>query len=168
MDLRGFVDDALGVGREAHDLSWWQVALRALVMFAVAIVILRLGSRRFMARSTPLDVLLAFVIGSVLAAGIFGAAGFVQSIAAAATLVALHWILTAVVLRFHGFGRLVKGQPRPLVRGGQLLEREMSAAHVTLGDLQEAARRAGARDEHDIDEAHLERNGEISIRKRQA
>jgi uncharacterized membrane protein YcaP (DUF421 family) len=166
MDLRGFVDDALGLQRAAHDLLWWQAAARALVMFVVAIVILRLGSRRFMGRSTPLDALLALVLGSVLAAGIYGAAGFVQSLSAAVTLVLLHWILTALVVRWHGLGRVVKGDPRPLVRDGQPLPREMTAAHVTVGDLAEAARREGARDERDIQAAHLERNGDISVAKK--
>jgi uncharacterized membrane protein YcaP (DUF421 family) len=59
---------------------------------------------------------------------------------------------------------MVKGQERLLIRNGQLQEDEMKKAHITEHDLQEALRISGkAPDVAQVESAHLERNGDISI-----
>jgi uncharacterized membrane protein YcaP (DUF421 family) len=51
-----------------------QVSLRALIMFIAALIIVRLGSKRFLARKTAFDFILAFMLGSMLSRAINGSA----------------------------------------------------------------------------------------------
>ena len=56
---------ALGVDVETKQLAVGQMALRALVIFVVGLVMVRLGDKRFLGRSTAFDALLAIILGSV-------------------------------------------------------------------------------------------------------
>lgn len=154
----------IGLELESKDLNVGHMALRALIVFTIAIVMLRIGDKRFMGRSTAFDVMLGIVFGSTVSRAITGNAAFFPTLGAALVLILLHWILAAIAFRSKGFGTLVKGQDRVLVRDGQLQHDALKKAHITEHDLQEALRNNGKEpDIEQIKAAHLERNGDISI-----
>ena len=162
------VSQAPGLGVEGKDLGVAHVALRALVVFVLSIGMLKVGDKRFMGKSTALDVFLGIVFGSTVSRAITGNAPFFPALAGGLALVLLHWLFAAVALRSRGFGRLVKGHERLLVRDGEVLWDEMRKAHITTNDLEEALRSNGEEpDVRRVKEAYLERNGDISARMRQ-
>ena len=163
-ELSRFFDGALGLGLENDKISVWQMSLRALVVFVAAIVMLKIGDKRFMGKSTAFDVALGIIFGSVVSRAITGNAPFGPTLAASLVLVLLHWVLSAIAFRSHSFGNLVKGRNQLLVRDGELLHNEMRRTHVTEHDLNEALRQQGEpADLSRVREAHLERDGSISI-----
>src|SRR5262245_66541786 len=87
-----------------------QVMTRAVVVYLGGLAIIRLGKSRSVGRMTPLDVVLGFVLGSLLSRGITGHASISNTLASSAALVATHWILTWLACRSHWFGDLVKGR----------------------------------------------------------
>lgn len=153
----------LGIGSE--DLTVWQMSMRAAVVYVIATVIVRLGKKRFMGRSTAFDLILAIVLGSIVARVITGDAPFLPGLAAALTLVLMHWLFSAVSLYWKGFSRFVKGEPVLLVRDGVVDWAAMRKAHMSEGDLWEDLRQKGISDLHEIAEARLERSGEVSVLK---
>lgn len=163
-ELGRFFDAALGLGLENDRIDVLQMSLRALVVFAAAIVMLKIGDKRFMGRSTALDAALGIIYGSVVSRAITGNAPFGPTLAAALVLVLIHWVLSAIAFRSHSFGNLVKGRNQLLVRDGEPLRDEMRKTHVTEHDLNEALRKEGEEaDLGRVREAHLERDGKISI-----
>ena len=58
------------------ELSVWQVSLRALIVFIIAIVMLRICDKRLMGKSTVFDVMLGIVFGSTVSRAIKGNAPF--------------------------------------------------------------------------------------------
>ncbi len=115
-------------------------------------------------KSTALDVMLGIVFGSTVSRAITGNAPFFPVLAASLTLVLVHWLLSALVFRSPRFGVVVKGHARTLVRDGEILWHEMQRSHISEHDLQEALRANGkSLDLRDVESAHLERNGDISI-----
>lgn len=48
----------LGFGVESQDINSLQMALRAVVVYIVTVLIVRLGKKRFMGRATAFDVIL--------------------------------------------------------------------------------------------------------------
>lgn len=162
--LKSAVTWALGLGLEGKDLNAGHMSLRALVVFAAAIVMLRVGDKRFMGRSTAFDVMLGIVFGSVVSRAITGNAPFFPALAAGLVLVLMHWSLAALAFRSRGFATLVKGHDRLLVRDGKLQLGAMRKSHITEHDLEEALRNNGEPpDISRVKAAHLERNGDISI-----
>ena len=167
--LSSWMDAALGLSAEARDLSVLQTSLRAVIVFVAATIMVRVGSRRFMGRSTALDVMLGFIFGSVISRAISGTAPFFSTLGAALTLVLVHWLLSAIAFRSHRFGNLVKGHPILLVNQGQICWGAMARGHISEHDLQEVLRSHGlAPDIAQVETAHLERNGDISIVTRHA
>lgn len=162
--LKQALNWAIGLELENKDINIWQMSLRAFIVFFVAIALVRLGNKRFMGKSTALDVMLGIVFGSTVSRAITGNAPFFPTLAAGLVLVLLHWILSAIAFRSHGFGTLVKGEDKLLARDGELKRDAMRKTHITEEDLKEAMRNQGKEPEFgEIKAAHLERNGDISI-----
>jgi uncharacterized membrane protein YcaP (DUF421 family) len=82
---------ALGLQLESQDLGVVQMSLRALVVFILATLMIRIGDKRFMGKSTALDVMLGIVFGSVVSRAITGNAPFFPTLAAGFVLVLAHW-----------------------------------------------------------------------------
>jgi uncharacterized membrane protein YcaP (DUF421 family) len=153
----------LGLGLESKELGVVQMALRAAVVYAAMVVVVRLGKKRFMSKATAFDVILGIMLGSVASRGITGNAPLGPVLAAACVLLAMHWAFSAIAVRWHRFGEVIKGHPVLLVREGRVDERAMRAAHLTGHDLEEDLRRRGLTRPEQVAEARLERNGDISV-----
>ena len=157
------VERALGPHVSAGDLTIGQIALRAVVVFTIWLVVVRLADRRLLGKYSAFDVVLAVMLGSVLSRAINGSAPLWGSLVAAGVLVALHWVLTFVSFHSHAFGRLVKGQPRTLIVDGRVYEDELRRNLITSHDLDEMLRLQGRITEPSRAKlATLERNGQIS------
>lgn len=165
MDL---LESALGLGREANELDALQMALRALVVYVVTVAMVRLSKKRFMGRATASDVILGIMLGSIVSRAVTGNAPLGPALAAAATLLAMHWAFSGVALRWHGFGFALKGRPRLIVKDGRPLSNELRAAHMTEHDLMEDLRSEGVDRVEDVREARLERSGAVSVLKRES
>jgi uncharacterized membrane protein YcaP (DUF421 family) len=160
MDFAGLLD---GDPRAALPV----IALRTLIMFIVALVFLRLSSRRFLGRHSALDWVLAVILGSVLSRAINGDAPLLTTIAAGLVLVALNWLFGAGAVRWRWLDRLIHGRPIVLVEDGQLKEAAMRRHHFTVDDVLEDVRNAIQSDRlDDVQLALLERNGRLTVVRR--
>ena len=163
-DIWAALSSALGLEVDTNELNALHMSLRALIVFVVAIGMVRLGNKRFMGRSTALDVILVIVFGSILSRAITGNAPFFPALAASLTLVLLHWLLSALAFHSRRFGVLVKGHERTLIRDGEIQWDAMKGSHISEHDLHEALRINGkTSDLQEVKSAHLERNGDISV-----
>jgi uncharacterized membrane protein YcaP (DUF421 family) len=155
------IRSVLGYG--VDDLSAAQMVVRAVLTFAVAVAILRLGDKRLLGKGTAFDNVVAIMIGSILSGAITGSTPLFRTWLAGMALVGLHW-LVAYLAYLDLFGPLVKGNPVLLVEDGEIREDAMRESHVSRRDLEQALRNSG----HDPDpsgvrRAHLERDGSISV-----
>lgn len=158
---------ALGIGQD--DFGAVQMALRAAVVYVSALAMVRLGEKRFFGKNTAFDLILGIIFGSVVSRAVNGSAALVPTLLAGATLIALHWILAVVSFHFSPFGTLVKGRPRTLVRDGTVLHDAMRKSHLSDDDLELALREeAQVTDVSRVQEARLERSGNISVLTRSA
>ena len=162
-DLGQLVGTALGLGKQATDITAPEMALRAAVTYAVTLAVVRLGKKRLMGGNTAFDVIVGVVIGSTVSRGLTGNAPLAPTLAAAAAIVAMHWVVSAVAVRWSWFSGLAKGRPEVLVSGGTVDREALRRAHMTDGDLQEALRSQGVSDAADVTEARLERSGRVSV-----
>src|SRR5918912_2457643 len=110
----------LGLGLEGKDLNMPQMALRAVVVYVVAVLIVRIGKKRFMGQATAFDVILGIMLGSIVSRAVTGNAPFFPALAAGAVLVGMHWLFSSIALRSHVFGEAIKGEPRVLIRDGTI------------------------------------------------
>src|SRR5262245_34134220 len=92
--LASALERTLGAHVPANELTIGQIVLRAVFVFLVWLIIVRLADRRLLGKFSAFDVVLAVMLGAVLGRAINGSAPFWGSIVAAVVLVALHWVLT--------------------------------------------------------------------------
>src|SRR3954471_11695883 len=128
---------ALGLGTQGKEPGMGQMALRAVVVHVVTVLMVRLGKKRFMGQSTAFDVTLGIILGSIVSRAITGNAPFFPAMAAAAVLLAMHWLFSALAFRSHRFGEAVKGKSRLLVRDGAIDRQALRRAHMSERDLWE-------------------------------
>lgn len=165
--LRDFVSNALGLGVDAIELSAPQMATRAVVVFVFAVALTRVADRRMLGHNAGFDIMLLVVLGSVLSRAINGQAAFFPTLVASMVLVGLHHVVATVAFRSHGFSQWLKGRPRTLVRDGRVDDGALAKSKFTREDLDENLRRnAGIDDVAQVAEARLERNGSVSVVKK--
>ena len=105
---RGGAAGRSGWVSRARSLAWPDGA-RAVVVYVVTVLMVRLGKKRFMGQSTAFDVILGIMLGSVVSRAITGNAPFFPALSAAAVLLAMHWLFSALAFRSHLFGEAIKG-----------------------------------------------------------
>ncbi|HUF20339.1 MAG TPA: YetF domain-containing protein [Burkholderiales bacterium] len=146
------------------DLSAWQMALRAIIIYLTAIVLVKVGQKRFMGKNTAFDMILGIILGSVLSRAITGNADLLPTITAGATLVALHWLFSVTSFHFSFFGTFIKGREKMLIRDGEINWDNMRKSHLSRHDLEMALRSSGQVTEpEDVKLAYFERSGDISV-----
>lgn len=162
------LNNLLGLHTQPKDLTLGQTCLRAVIVFIAALVMVRMGSKRFMSKMSALDVILGFILASMLARAVNGSAAFFPTLVAGFLLVWLHRIVGYLACLWHPFGNLVKGHCIQVVKDGQVIESAMSKHNLTQHDLNEELRLNGnMEDVQKVKAAYLERSGQISVVKKE-
>ena len=160
------MSDLLGLHLEAKDLTILQVSLRAIIVFVSALIIVRLAHKRFMSKMSAFDVILGFVMSSMLARAINGSAPFLPTLVGGFVLILLHRTISALAFYSDAFGKLVKGEPKTLVENGVRHHDALRSEGISEKDLLEELRLNGNVDSlQRIKNAVLERNGQVSVVK---
>ena len=156
--------ELLGIDVEPMKLTALQVCLRAIVVFATGIVMLRCADKRFLSRMTALDAILGFILASMLARAINGSASFLPTLGGGFVLVFLHRACCKIAAHWERFGGWVKGHEDFLIRNGHVNRDAMRANDLTDRDLLEELRQQGhVTSPSDVEEVYIERSGEISV-----
>lgn len=153
----------LGEGVPPQDLRWWQVGLRALVVYLMLLSGVRLGKQRFMGQASAFDLILVIILGAIAARGITGEISLFETVVALAAMLGLHWLLSWLCMRWPALDSRIKGRSHLIVEDGVKLVDAMRRHHLTDGDLHEALRCHGCTDIAHVRYAHLERDGGISV-----
>ncbi len=160
-----FFHDLFGGDTPDDSLTVLQIAVRAVFVYGATLLIVRIGKSRIISRTTTIDVILGFILGSLVSRAVTGKASISGTVAAALALVAAHWLLTALACRWHWFGTLLKGNSHLVVQDGQPLNKPMHHSHISPHDLVEEMHLAGIGKLAQVHEAFKERNGQISFIK---
>ena len=163
-ELISSLEGALGVGRDAAALTFLQISLRGVIVFIATLVIVRCGDRRFLSQKTAFDVVLGFILASMLARAVNGTAAFFPTLGAGFVLVGLHRLLAYFARRSHAFGLLIKGRSDEVIRDGVLDRHVATRNRLSDHDVLEDLRLHGnVRSVADVSLAVYERNGHISV-----
>lgn len=162
-DIKQLLDSFFGLSVAPREISVAQMTARALLVFASALVMLRVAHKRFFAQRNALDVLLTLVIASTLARAINGSAAFFPTLVVGFVLVLVHRALGWASVRSPWLGIIVKGTSTVLVQDGQVRHPELRRHDLSIDDLNEDLRINGVDTPQAVRRATLERNGEVSV-----
>lgn len=148
-------------------MPWWEFCLRAVVVYVVLLVLLRLTGKRSVGQFTPFDMILLILLGSAVQNALLGEdTSLLGGIILAATLIALNWSVGFVSARSRTVDILIEGEAVLLARDGRIFHKVLEREQISPNDFEEALRGHGLIDVQNVRCAFLETNGAISIIKR--
>jgi uncharacterized membrane protein YcaP (DUF421 family) len=145
-------------------LPWWEFALRALIVYAFLMLLLRVTGRRQVGQLAPFDLVLLLVLSNALQNSMNGGDNsIVGGVLSALTLVGVNWLVGYVSFRNKRLARLVEGKPEVLIHNGHVYQDVMDRERLTQEELSAALRRSGCASVEEVHFAILENNGQISV-----
>ncbi|HKJ65920.1 MAG TPA: hypothetical protein VJ969_10985 [Desulfopila sp.] len=87
------------MGSEGATILWWQMCIRALAIFLVVWLLVRMGKNRIYGKFGSLVIVLAVILGSILSRTLTANAPFLATTTAAFTLVAVHNLMIKAAFR---------------------------------------------------------------------
>lgn len=151
------------IGPENGSATWWQLSLRAVLLFVVGLICLHVAGRRTFSKATPLDIITAIIVGSNLSRAMTGRAAVVPAVAATLTFVLMHRLLAMAALRWGPLSDVVKARPVVLVEDGVVRREALRRHGLSEADLLEGLRLERAEGPEGVRLATLEAGGRISV-----
>lgn len=143
---------------------WWHFVLRALAIYLMVMLLVRISGKRAVGQFTPFDLVLLILIGNAVQNGLNGGDNSLTGAAILAVcLIGLNYLAAWLSARHPAARRLIEGVPTVLARDGHVFHDVLRRELVSKADFNEAMRQAGCRDLADVRLATLETNGHISL-----
>jgi uncharacterized membrane protein YcaP (DUF421 family) len=153
---------------EGKDLNVLQMSCRGVVVFFIALVLIRISGRRSFGLHTPLDNIITIALGAVLSRAIVGASDFLPVIVACTVIVVLHRAIAWGTAHHKNLSKIIQGDKMILFKDGRFITANMGKALVCEEDVLEGVRKSAlTEDLSKIDKIYIERNGEISAIKKE-
>jgi uncharacterized membrane protein YcaP (DUF421 family) len=146
----------------------WQAAAKAVLMYATALVALRLGERRTLAQWTIIDFATAVAMGAIIGrTSLAGGQSFLTGAVAVVVLVVVHRAVS--FLRFSPpFNKLTDHRVRVLVKDGEVRRRQLRLCGLTDNDLYMQLRGLGIFSLDQVRYVLYETKGSLTVVQRDA
>ena len=145
-------------------VAWWELVVRAAVVYVFLLVLLRVTGKRQVGQLAPFDLVLLLVLSNAVQNSMnAGDNSLVGGLISAATLVLLNYLVAIATWRNKKLEALIEGKPQILIHNGKLFQDVADKARLTHHEIQSALRRGGCTSVEDVHAAILENNGSISI-----
>lgn len=150
-----FFEGWTGIGR---------VLVSGLCAYAVLVLTLRIAGKRTLAKMNAFDLVVTVALGSTLASVITSSRlPLAEGLLALVLLIGLQVAVAFAASRSTRLDKVVKSEPRLLVRRGQLLSGAMKEERLTEGEILAAIRQHGLDSLDRADAVILESNGAFSV-----
>src|SRR5450755_200181 len=102
-------------------LPWWEFVLRAIIIYAFLIALLRLTGKRQIGQMAPFDLVLLLVLSNAVQNSMNGGDNSViGGMISAVTLVGLNWGVGLLTYKSKRAETLIEGRPELLIHDGKL------------------------------------------------
>ena len=144
-----------------------EIAARTIVMFFVALLLIRISGMRAFGKATAFDNIIAFLLGAVLSRGIIGATTFISTVVSGLVLVIIHRVLSLVSMDNKLIGNFIKGKKFVLYKDKSFIRKNLIKAGVSEDDIYDELRAELKTDNlEEVEEINMERTGTISFIKK--
>ena len=146
----------------------WEGIVRTVVVgtlaYAALVAFLRVTGNRTLSKLNAFDLVVTVALGSVLASILLSeGVALAEGVTAFLLLIGLQYLVAVLSVNSRGFAKLVRSEPRLLLRDGEPLPRAMHEARVTRDELDTVMRTSGYTDRSAISSIILESDGSFSV-----
>ena len=144
--------------------EWWEIILRATVVYIVVWTGLRAFGRHSMGQRNALDLVLILIVANAVQNAMIGPdTSLIGGLIAAGTLFVINWGITKVVRTSERTRRFFEGSPVVLINHGHLIESNMRREGIDPDELAEVLHEHGLETASQVKTAILEIDGSLSI-----
>ena len=141
-----------------------EIILRSVAVYLFIIVAIRLFGKKEFSQLTIIDLVFILLISNSVQNAMVGTnSSLLGGIVAAVSLFITNYILKIFLFKNKMASRLFQGSPVMLIHDGVVLKEHLKKEHITIEELELAAREHGVSSLNDINLAVLEIDGSISI-----
>ncbi|MFD2368105.1 DUF421 domain-containing protein [Pseudoduganella sp. GCM10020061] len=142
---------------------WWEFIVRAAIVYAVLLVMVRISGHRTIGQFTPFDLLVVLLLSEAASTSLNGGdESLLGGLIGAATLLALNAGVAVLTSRSTRMALLFDGHPVLIGRDGQFFDDVLKSCRLAQADVEEALREQDKKRD-DMKFAFLEIDGRISI-----
>lgn len=153
---------------EGKDLTAWQMSCRGIVVFIIALLLIRISGRRSFGIRAPLDNIIIILLGAVLSRAVVGASPFVPVVVSCFVIVVFHRGVGWLIANSKVVGKLVESDKIMLYQDGKYIPKHLRRVQLTEEDVMQGVRKSAlTEDLKKIEHIYIERNGEISAIKKE-
>ncbi|HEX3010923.1 MAG TPA: YetF domain-containing protein [Syntrophomonadaceae bacterium] len=143
-------------------------ALRAVGMYFLALLMIRVLGKRALGELGPFDFVVMTGVGHmVVSIALDKSIPFYEGIVILATLAVLEFLVGFVSLKNQGLSNLITGKPIVLIENGKILKKNLAREKFNVDDLLQELRKQGIRDVNNVEKGILESCGGFSVILRQ-
>src|SRR5207248_1045103 len=147
-------------------ISWWELILRVVIIYAFLLVLLRLSGKRQVGQLAPFDLVLLLVLSNSVQNAMSGGDNSVLAgLISAGALVLVNYLVGLATYKSKRLQALIEGRPEVLIHNGKLFTEVMEREKLTHHELNAALRAAGCACIEEVHFAILENNGVISVQR---
>ncbi len=147
-------------------VPWWELIVRAVLVFSVLLLMVRISGRRTIGQFTPFDLLVVMLLSEAVSNSLTGGEdSLIGGLIVAATLIALN--MGAAFLSAHSktMADVLDGSPVLLGRRGKTFAEVIKKCRLSDTEVNEALHEADCKLE-EMEYMFLEADGNISIQKK--
>ena len=150
-------------------VTCWELVVRAVVVYVVILILLRITGKRQVGQLAPFDLVLLLILANAVQNSMnAGDNSLTGGLISATVLITVNYLVGLATYRSKKLEALVEGRPEVLIHNGRVFEDVMARSKLTHHELDAALRRAGCDCVEDVHTAVLENNGGISVVRRKS
>src|SRR5512140_2940165 len=109
----------------------WELVVRAVIVYAALLVLLRVTGKRQVGQLAPFDLVLLLVLSNAVQNSMnAGDNSLVGGLISAATLIGLNYLVGLATYRSKRLEAIIEGQPQVLIHNGKLFEKVLARAQL--------------------------------------
>jgi len=153
---------------QEKDINTLQMSLRAVVLFFLTLLFIRIAGGRSFGLKTAFDNIIVIMLGATMSRAVTGASPFVPTVAAGLVMVVVHRLLGLAGFYNKRINHWIKGAFYNLYQDGKFDHDALKKCSLTEDDVLEEVRINTNADKLDkVQAINMERSGKLSIIKKE-
>ena len=145
-------------------VPWWELVFRALVVYLLLILLLRLSGKRQIGELSPFDLVLLLIISNAVENSMNGGDdSLLSGIILATTLIVANYVMGFISYKSKKLEKFIEGRPQVLIHEGKIFDEVMKESKLTRLELDTTLRQMGYFDLKEVKLAILENNGKVTV-----
>jgi uncharacterized membrane protein YcaP (DUF421 family) len=144
-------------------MDFARITVRVFFAYIAVLALTRASGKRSVAQGTPLDFVLALIIGDLFDNLFWGEVSASTLVAAAGTLTSVHVALSALVAKSARIRALLKGVPTVVLTSGETIRSGQASERLSEGDIEMLQRSSSVEDSREVKALYIEPSGGAGI-----